>query len=348
MSIFDSKTIPVAFESKSVFKSKISACKTIDSTNLSKFFFVLVEISIIKVSPDNSSAINSYSSNWFLIFWGSASGKSHLFIATTIGTFAAFACFIDSTVWGFTPSSAATTKTTTSVNFDPLALISVNAAWPGVSIKVIFLDLCWIWYAPMCCVIPPNSPDTTVALLNTSNTDVLPWSTWPITVTIGGRFFKFSDFVFLIFWTISSALVSLIGLCPNSLTRYSAVSEARVWLIVTVTPIPNKCLITLLDCSAILFASSLTVIASGIWTSLVIGLKFSFASSLFWSLFSLSLALFKEAKLLDFFSISSLKALDKVNFNSLFFDPILPLESFVVLSPLGLLVALCSASLRFS
>ena len=31
-SIFDSKTIPVAFDSKSVFKSNISACKTIDST----------------------------------------------------------------------------------------------------------------------------------------------------------------------------------------------------------------------------------------------------------------------------------------------------------------------------
>ena len=27
------------------------------------------------------------------------------------------------------------------------------------------------------CVIPPNSPDTTFALLKTSNTEVLPWST---------------------------------------------------------------------------------------------------------------------------------------------------------------------------
>ena len=43
-SILDSKTIPVALDSKSVFKSKISACNTIDSTNLSKFFFVLAEI----------------------------------------------------------------------------------------------------------------------------------------------------------------------------------------------------------------------------------------------------------------------------------------------------------------
>ena len=132
----DSKTTPVAFDSKSVFKSKISAWREIASINLSKFNFVLADISTINVSPDKSSAINSCSKSWFLIFWGSASGRSHLLIATTIGTFAAFAWFIDSTVWGFTPSSAATTKTTISVNLDPLALISVNAAWPGVSINV--------------------------------------------------------------------------------------------------------------------------------------------------------------------------------------------------------------------
>ena len=145
ISILDSKTIPVALDSKSVFKSKISACRTIDSTNLSKFFLFFAEISTIKVSPDKSSAISSYSKSWFFIFCGSASGKSHLLIATTIGTFAALACFIDSIVWGLTPSSAATTNTTTSVNFDPLALISVNAAWPGVSIKVSLLDSCCIW-----------------------------------------------------------------------------------------------------------------------------------------------------------------------------------------------------------
>ena len=62
-SIFDSRTTPVAFESKSVFKSKISAYKVIASSNLSKFVFVLVEISTINVSPDKSSAINSCSNN---------------------------------------------------------------------------------------------------------------------------------------------------------------------------------------------------------------------------------------------------------------------------------------------
>ena len=39
ISIFDSKTIPLAFVSKSVFKSNNSDCKIIDSTSLSKFFW---------------------------------------------------------------------------------------------------------------------------------------------------------------------------------------------------------------------------------------------------------------------------------------------------------------------
>ena len=69
---------------------------------------------------------------------------------------------------------------------------------------------------------------------------------------------------------ISSVFCSLKGICPNSLTRYSAVSSSIVWFIVTVRPIPSKCLIILLDCSAILFASSLIVITSGKFTSLFI------------------------------------------------------------------------------
>ena len=61
ISILDSNTIPFASVSKSVFRSNISACKTTLSTNLSKFCFVLVDISTINVSPDKSSAISSYS-----------------------------------------------------------------------------------------------------------------------------------------------------------------------------------------------------------------------------------------------------------------------------------------------
>src|ERR1700722_14789580 len=52
-------------------------------------------------------------------------------MATIIGTFAALAWLIASTVCGITPSSAATTSTTMSVTLAPRARIAVNAAWPG-------------------------------------------------------------------------------------------------------------------------------------------------------------------------------------------------------------------------
>ena len=67
---------------------------------------------------------------------GSAFSRSILFIATTIGTSAAFAWAIASIVWGMTPSSAATTSTTMSVASAPRARMAVNASWPGVSMKV--------------------------------------------------------------------------------------------------------------------------------------------------------------------------------------------------------------------
>ena len=50
---------------------------------------------------------------------------------------AAFAWAIASLVCGITPSSAATTRMTMSVALAPRARIAVNAAWPGVSRKVI-------------------------------------------------------------------------------------------------------------------------------------------------------------------------------------------------------------------
>ena len=80
------------------------------------------------MSPPNSSTINSCSNNWFLTFFVSTPGKSHLFTATIIGTPAAFECCMASIVCGLIPSLAATTRITISVIFEPLALISVKAA----------------------------------------------------------------------------------------------------------------------------------------------------------------------------------------------------------------------------
>ena len=50
-----------------------------------------------------------------------------------------------------------------SVAFAPRARIAVNASWPGVSMNVIGWPLCTAWYAPMCWVMPPASPATTLA-----------------------------------------------------------------------------------------------------------------------------------------------------------------------------------------
>ena len=65
-------------------------------------------------------------------------GLSILLMATMIGTLASRAWLIASTVCGITPSSAATTSTTMSVALAPRARMAVKAAWPGVSMKVIW------------------------------------------------------------------------------------------------------------------------------------------------------------------------------------------------------------------
>ena len=57
--------------------------------------------------------------------------RSTLVIATMIGTSAALAWLMASTVCGMTPSSAATTSTAMSVACAPRARIAVNASWPG-------------------------------------------------------------------------------------------------------------------------------------------------------------------------------------------------------------------------
>ncbi len=65
--------------------------------------------------------------SWRLTVSGLAPGLSILLTATMIFTFAALAWSIASLVCGITPSSAATTRMTTSVIFAPRARIMVNA-----------------------------------------------------------------------------------------------------------------------------------------------------------------------------------------------------------------------------
>ena len=105
------------------------------------FFFVLAETSTITVSPPHSSGIKPLSESWRFTRSGCASGLSILLMATMIGTPAARACEIASSVCGIMPSSAATTSTTMSVTFAPRARMRVNASWPGVSTNTMRLPL---------------------------------------------------------------------------------------------------------------------------------------------------------------------------------------------------------------
>ncbi len=128
LSSFASTIVPRAFLSGLALSSITSACRSIISSRVSIPMRFLADTSTKIFCPPHSSGIMPCSASSFLTFEGFASGLSILFNATTIGTFAAFAWLMASTVCGMTPSSAATTRTTISVTFAPLALIEVNAS----------------------------------------------------------------------------------------------------------------------------------------------------------------------------------------------------------------------------
>ena len=88
----------------------------------------LAEMSTNMVSPPYSSATSPYSVSCCRILSGFAPSLSILFTATTIGTSAAWAWLIASTVCGMTPSSAATTRIARSVAFAPRARMAVKAS----------------------------------------------------------------------------------------------------------------------------------------------------------------------------------------------------------------------------
>ena len=98
---------------------------------------VLADTSTNSTSPPHSDGLMPFWAISVRVRTGSAPSLSILLTATSIGTPAALAWSIASSVWGFTPSSAATTITAMSAVFDPRARMAVNASWPGVSRKVI-------------------------------------------------------------------------------------------------------------------------------------------------------------------------------------------------------------------
>ena len=133
----DSMTAPLAIPLRTAFSSRTSACSRIASSRSSMPVPAFAETWTNWLSPPHSSGRMPYWDSSFFTRSGSASGLSILFTATTTGTCAALACWIASIVCGITPSSAATTRTTISVACAPRARMEVNAAWPGVSRKVI-------------------------------------------------------------------------------------------------------------------------------------------------------------------------------------------------------------------
>mmetsp|Transcript_80262 Transcript_80262/g.227251 ORF Transcript_80262/g.227251 Transcript_80262/m.227251 type:complete len:218 (-) Transcript_80262:155-808(-) len=151
------------------------------------FFFALH--SIMGTSPPHSSGMRLSSASAWRVASGLAFAMSILLIATMMGTSAAFACAMASLVWGMTPSLAATTRIAMSVTWAPRARIAVKASCPGVSMNVAFslVSPTSTVYAPIRCVMPPASEAATLRLRIVSRSVVFPWSTWPMTVTTGGR-----------------------------------------------------------------------------------------------------------------------------------------------------------------
>ncbi len=111
----------------------------------------------------------------------------------------------------------------------------------------------------MCWVIPPASPAITFVLRILSSREVFPWSTCPITVTMGGRDVRSSGS------SSSSAIASITSaltywvLKPYSSATMLMVSASRRWLIATITPRLIQVEITLVTGTFIMLARSLAV-----------------------------------------------------------------------------------------
>ena len=90
--------------------------------------FFLAEMLTNMFCPPHSSGMTPYSVSSWRTLSGLAPGLSILFTATMMGTPAAFAWLMDSTVCGMTPSSAATIRMTMSVTLAPRARMAVKVS----------------------------------------------------------------------------------------------------------------------------------------------------------------------------------------------------------------------------
>ena len=143
----------------------------------------------------------------------------------------------------------------------------------------------------MCCVIPPASPAITFALRILSSKEVLPWSTCPITVTIGGRATQSSSLSSsssaLMASTTSALTYSVLK--PNSSATILIVSASKRWLMETMIPILIQVAITLVTGTSIMLARSLAVTNSVSFNTLLSISSCSISScSRFWKASRLS------------------------------------------------------------
>ena len=121
----------------------------------------------------------------------------------------------------------------------------------------------------MCWVMPPASPETTLVLRIASSSEVLPWSTWPMMVTTGGRGCRLpaSSPEARLMTSSTSDSERRTTRWPNSSTISVAVSASMVWFCVAMTPFCISTFTTAATRSAMRLASSWTVMASGTATS---------------------------------------------------------------------------------
>ena len=89
----------------------------------------------------------------------------------------------------------------------------------------------------MCCVMPPASPEAVSVVRRASSRLVLPWSTWPMTATTGGRVAAASaSSASAMKPSSTSDSETRLTVMPYSSATSSAVSESITSLIFIIRP----------------------------------------------------------------------------------------------------------------
>ncbi len=116
----------------------------------------------------------------------------------------------------------------------------------------------------MCCVMPPASPAATSVSRIASSSEVLPWSTWPMIVTTGGRSASSSSASSNSGASGSSSAAVTISILRSYSSAIAAIdSSVRVWVRVAISPIIISFLITSALPSPSSSATSRTVAPEG-------------------------------------------------------------------------------------